>query len=441
MCKTGSIASSKSLLACLVATVLGAGCGSSSTCPSGWTNGIPPLHTGGRVFKDPAENVVILRGVDIVDTVDLDTVGGSMNSESLLALLADPNQGFYARIVRITVLPKIWKALPDTYFKDHLEPAVRQATALGLYVIIDWHEIADVETVADETAAFWEEMAPKFADHSNVLYEVFNEPMNLSNTSWTSWKQYAQPWVDQIRRDAPDRIILIGGPYWSQQIGGASSDPFVGDNLAYVGHIYPEGVGPGDLLGETGPIAQAASNRPVIITEWGFNDNATQTSFGEPLKAFIEAHGLSWTAWCATGIWTEMMFDASWNLLVGEGKMGGFVKDWLAQRKDQDQPTQTAGKCATMTTIDGASSMPRDASPEASVDIGSADALLCEGTASGPGNEECPTQPYQSADNLPCHDIGRICDYVRCGDLVTCMCQSDEVDAGPPRWQCMYNLR
>jgi hypothetical protein len=32
------------------------------------------------------------------------------------------------------------------------------------------------------------------------------------------------------------------------------------------------------------------------------------------------------------------MFDSSWNLLTGDGNMGGFVEDWLAQTKDQDQP-------------------------------------------------------------------------------------------------------
>lgn len=423
--------------------VLGCKSSPSTDCPAGWTNGIAPLHTDGRFFKDPAGNVVILRGVAIIDPVDLDDFGGTMNTDRLLSLLTDAGQGFYARVVRITAYPGIYKKYgADTYFRQYLEPAVRQATALGLYVIVDWHEIDNAEAVADETAAFWQFMAPKFASYSNVLYEVFNEPTNFSDTSWAHWKRYAQPWVDQIRRSAPDRIILIGGPYYSQRIGGAASDPFVGSNLAYVGHIYPDDVGPGGLLDETGPIAQASSTHPVFITEWGFNGNATQTSFGQPVKAFIESHGLSWTAWCADGIWSQMMFDKGWNLLVGEDKMGGFAKEWLAERKDQDQPEKAkVGQCTAMVPSNRPPASERDGSvadalpvPDASV----IDARICKGTPNEIGSETCPVTPYE-VFNTPCHDAGRMCSYDDCGVLASCECR-DDAATGKPTWACAITL-
>jgi hypothetical protein len=436
----------------LVVFTVGVACSSSSKCPAGWTNGIAPLHTEGRSFKDPSGNVVILRGVAIVDPADLDNHGGTMNTDRLLALLTDASQGFYARVVRITVFPKIWNIYgPETYFSQYLEPAVRQATALGLYAIVDWHEIDDAEAVADETAAFWRFLAPKFADHSNVLYEVFNEPTDFANPTWAHWKQYAQPWVDQIRHDAPDRIILIGGPSWSQQIGGAASDPFAGDNLAYVGHLYPQGGGPGLQLDDAGPIAQAASARPVFITEWGFRGgsdpvlNGTQTSFGRPLKAFIEAHGLSWTAWCATGIWTPMMFDGDWNLLVGEGEMGGFTKDWLTERKDQDQPEKAGpAQCPVVVPSNrplapGQDASVADTSPVNPPDGPVADALLCNGTSEDTGSEPCPTVPLR-AEGTRCQNVGQECNYVDCGELAACYCR-DETGAGPPVWQCAFYIQ
>jgi len=83
----------------------------------------------------------------------------------------------------------------------------------------------------------------------------------------------------------------------------------------------------------------------LMITEWGFREeegediwNATRTSFGEPLKAFIETHGLSWTAWCADNLWGPVMFAENWELLTGEGEMGGFAKEWLLDTKDSNQP-------------------------------------------------------------------------------------------------------
>ena len=425
-----------------------------------WTNGIPPLHTEGRVFKDPAGRTVVLRGVAMADPLDLDNRGEDMDSARLLARLTDASDGFYARVVRMTVFPKIWKVDPEAYFRDHLAPAVSQATAHGLYVIIDWHEIADVETVADETTAFWKTMAPRFAHQTNILYELFNEPVNQADPSWGHWKQYAQPWVDQIRADAPERPILIGGPVWSQQIGGAEAAPFTGGNLAYVGHIYPNSATYAGVLDDSGPIAQAARTRPVFITEWGFRDtgdpvtSGTQTSFGEPLKAFIEAHGLSWTAWCADDMWAPVMFDTDWNLLEGEGEMGGFVRDWLAQRKDDDRPTglgpsrdaatPDAGApadgpppkdAATVTDAAPTADARRDAIADAQT---GGELVCCAVTATGPGSEACPCDPRKTVPST-CVDVGRQCDYPSCGDLVSCTC-SLSVD-GSPSWQCSVLLR
>jgi hypothetical protein len=322
-----------------------AGAAGALGCAAGdqpWTNGIAPLHVEGRYLKDPAGNVVVLRGVALADLREVNQRDSSAHVNEVVTRVSDADAGFHAKVVRFTVYPEIWLPEPELYFAEHLLPAVEHATSLGLYVIIDWHEIADVEAVAERTAGFWRFMAPRFACSSNILYELFNEPMNIETPSWQAWKARAQPWLDQIRRDAPNNVVLIGGPVWSQQIAEAATDPFIGENLAYVGHIYP--VSSAGLLDDMSPIALAAAARPVVITEWGFRDTGSaiwggsRSTFGDPLKAFVERHGLSWTAWCADTLWEPVMFDPSWELLTGEGEMGGFVRDWLLERKDQDQP-------------------------------------------------------------------------------------------------------
>lgn len=310
--------------------------------PSDWTHGIPPLHTEGRHFKDPFGNVVILRGVAVADVKEVNTERPGMSVEKLLDLLTDEEAGFHARVVRFTVFPERWLVDPELYLAEHLRPAVDAAAQRGLYVIVDWHEISDVEPVYDRTTQFWSTVAPVFANYSNVLYELFNEPMNQDDPSWQRWKEQAQPWVDVIREHAPSTIVLIGGPSWSQQIGGAATDPFDGENLAYVGHIYPI-IDP-NTWSDTGVMAQVAAVRPLMITEWGFRDDGgyvwdgDKTSFGDPLKAFVEGHGLSWTAWCADNLWAPVMFDGDWQLLTGASEMGGFTRKWLADKKDRDQP-------------------------------------------------------------------------------------------------------
>ena len=328
--------------------VVVAGCGGSSAKPQS----LPPLHTDGRFIKDSAGNTVILRGVAFADLMELDTMRSPMKLASLIDLVSDASQGWYARVVRLTVYPPDYLPDPDGYFTNYLKPAVEHATARGLYAIVDWHEISDSAPADQETRAFWAKAAPAFAHYPNVLYEVFNEAIDLADMSWTTWKSHAQPWVDQIRHDAPDNIILIGAPFFTQELLGAATDPFAGTNLAYVGHIYP-GISAA-VWGQYGAFTRVAAARPMMITEWGYRDggtdpvNGTQASFGDPLKAWIEAQHVGWTAWCADTIWDSTMFNVDdWSLRVGPGEMGGFTKDWLAEKKDFDQPgggrTSTGG--------------------------------------------------------------------------------------------------
>ncbi len=301
----------------------------------------PRLHVEGRYLKDPAGNTVILRGVALADPSDVNLRGG-LSAIDVIDRVSDPNDDFYARVVRLTVFPDFWLPDPGGYFENHLLPAVEHATERGLYVIIDWHEISDVGPVADRVALFWQWMAPIFAGYQNVLYEIFNEPINQDDPSWSTWKREAQPWVDIIRAVAPETVVLVGGPFWSQMIGGAVMEPFEGGNIVYVGHIYPI-IDP-YAWSYAGPMATVATAHPVFITEWGFRDDGdpiwdgTASSFGWPLRDFIESNGMSWTAWCADNLWGPMMFDPNWNLLVGEGEMGGFAKDWLFERRNDDQP-------------------------------------------------------------------------------------------------------
>jgi len=326
-----------------VGVLAGCGGGSSTSAPPF----VPrPLHTEGRFIRDDTGKTVILRGVAFADLMELDTMRAPMDVARLIDLVSDADQGWYARVVRLTVYPPDWRPDPDGYFANHLKPAVDHATTRGLYAIVDWHEIGDAAPADQETRQFWAKAAPAFAGYKNVLFEVFNESEDLSDTSWALWKSRAQPWVDQIRADAPDNIILIGAPFWTQTVDGAVDDPFAGANLAYVGHIYP-GIDP-SVWGPSGAFTRVAAARPMMITEWGYRAAAMspvtgdQAGFGDSLKAYIEAQRLGWTAWCADTIWESAMFDADWKLRVGPGEMGGFTKDWLAAKKAADLPSPTS---------------------------------------------------------------------------------------------------
>jgi hypothetical protein len=182
-------------------------------------------------------------------------------------------------------------------------------------------------------------VAPKYANSPNVIFELYNEPIYPDD--WAAWKKTAQPWVDIIRASAPKNLILIGGPRWSQNVSEAATNPFKGNNLVYVAHIYPEQGGKSVWDSWFG---NSSSTVPYFITEWGWQQggsvptSGSKSGYGIPFSTYLDAKGVSWTAWVFDDYWQPMMFDTNWNLLGGENYMGQFTKDLLYQHRNDDLP-------------------------------------------------------------------------------------------------------
>lgn len=308
----------------------------------------PWLHVDGNKIKDPAGNVVILRGIATQDIKGQMTATIGLNG--LIDTLTDTDNvagnspGWYPKVIRFTINPVTTDL--DTYYTTILKPAVDYATEKGLYVIIDYHHIADVQPNVENTNAFWDFVAPKFRDYSNVLYEIYNEPINTSFT-WAQFKPYMQSWINLVRKHAPHNLILAGSPVWDQRMAESVSSPFTGGNIVYVAHIYPDHF---DNAWNRNQVELTAAAHPVFLSEWGFRNGATATllkgtitDYGQPLLAWVDYLGLSWTAWCADNDWEPAMFTYSgWLLRVGEDEMGGLVKDTLYAKRNKDQPSDIA---------------------------------------------------------------------------------------------------
>lgn len=316
----------------------------------------PWLHIDGNQIKDPAGNPVTLRGVSILPGEhhnECTTCNNKPMSE-MIAWQADGSRGWYSRVLRLPVTTAKVKD-PATSFATHIDPYVQQAIALNQYVIVDLHLVSNYDVNGSGGVKqqfvmdFWKYVAPRYANTPNVIFEIFNEPVNPDN--WTSWKNYIQPVIDSIRAVAPNNLILVGSPQWSTRVNSAVTSPLTGGNLVYVYHIYPN-QGAATAANLNTKFGNAANTIPVMLTEFGWNQDpnysdgvtfGTTGGWGTPFRNYIDAHPwISWQGWIFDNFWKPQYFDWNWNLMSGENQ-GRFMQNWLFELQNHNQPGGAGG--------------------------------------------------------------------------------------------------
>lgn len=154
--------------------------------------------------------------------------------------------------------------------KELVKNGVQYAAKADLYAIVDWHILSDgnPNQYREEAVSFFKELLGELADYDNVLYEICNEPNG--GTSWGEIKAYAKEVIPVIRENAPDAVILVGTPNWSQQVDLAAADPITEyGNLMYTLHFYAA-THTGALQNTMAEAVDAGL--PVFVSEFGICD-------------------------------------------------------------------------------------------------------------------------------------------------------------------------
>ncbi|MFD9859262.1 glycoside hydrolase family 5 protein [Streptomyces alboflavus] len=188
-------------------------------------------------------------------------------------------------------------------YTDLAHSLIEQASARGMYVIVDWHMLSPGDPHANLSRAktFFTEIAKRHQGRSNVLYEIANEP---SGVSWSRIKSYAEQIIPVIRNIDSNAPVLVGTRAWSSfgvSEGATESEvvnnPVKAANIMYTFHFYA--ASHRDEYLDT--LSRASAKLPVFVTEFGTQNYAGEDAndFGMSQKYLdlMASRKISWVNW------------------------------------------------------------------------------------------------------------------------------------------------
>lgn len=219
-------------------------------------------------------------------------------------------ENWNAKLVRVAFGTDDFGSYMDDFWSHRLKlfEVVNAAIENDMYVIIDWHAHKinrDSTNPALNPEAFFKEMATKYGSYTNVIYEIFNEPLE---ESWdTSIKPYAENVIKDIRAIDPDNLIIVGTRTWSQRVDEAARNQIAGINIAYTLHFYAAT----HRLNQFKTYIDVAKQEKaaIFVTEWGTVEAA---GTGNP----DNAESLAWMDY----LHANKISHANWALVDNQTK-------------------------------------------------------------------------------------------------------------------------
>jgi hypothetical protein len=201
-------------------------------------------------------------------------------------------------------------------YQSGIKTAVSALNAMGDYVILDLHWSAPGSRLAkgqqlmaddDHSPALWASVAATFANDAGVLFELYNEPHNISWSCWLSGCVVPAGWlsagmqslVQAVRSAGSHQVLLLGGLGYANDLSGwlqnVPHDPLGQLAAAFHLHNVDNCVDPSCWNQSVAPVAQAV---PVVATELGERDSGS--SLVTQFASWADARAISYLGWQAS---------------------------------------------------------------------------------------------------------------------------------------------
>lgn len=248
---------------------------------------------GGQFFEGPSDRA----SIEAMKSWDINAVRVPLNESCWLGING--------------IAPE----LGGTAYRDAIRGYVRSLERAGLYVILELQWAAPREEAAtgiipmpdaEHAPDFWRSLATEYREDHAVIFDLYNEPHDVSWECWESGCEANDKWfgaypatgmtqlVEAVRSTGARQPLMLGGLNWSSDLRGWLAHRPADPAHALVASNHTYDFTPCDRTCRAA-LARIARRFPVVTGELGEGD--CRHVYIDPYMRWADRHGISYLGW------------------------------------------------------------------------------------------------------------------------------------------------
>lgn len=287
------------------------------------------LHTSGNKILNSKNEPVRLRGVNVA-SLECTSDGHGYILKTVEVAIHD----WHVNTIRLPLTQDRWFGkMPEqsnnpAAYRALVHQITDYCATNNCYIILDLHwsdcnvwgrQVGQHSMPDKNSVEFWKDFAPQFANRPEVIFDLYNEPHDISWEIWrdggvikdvpnVEWQKRdpatfqavgMQTLLDTVRVAGAKNVVIVGGLRWAYDFPVQPlTDPH-GRGVIYASHCYDNKGESVDTWAKN--LEQAAGKFPVIVSEFGGAAKpgkvAPQANWLFGVLGALESHQWSWLAW------------------------------------------------------------------------------------------------------------------------------------------------